>query len=91
MILLVTYDLKGPTGFYAKLFETLKAEAGWWHYLSSTWLIDTEENSAKDFFAKIRPHIRKGDRVFVVEIVEGYYGWLPEKAWAWLKNHGVKP
>jgi hypothetical protein len=91
VILLVTYDLKGPSGSYTDLFEALKAEDSWWHYIGSTWLIDTKEKSAEDFLDKIKAHFQKGDRVLITQVVNGYNGLLPQQAWNWLKNRGIHP
>jgi hypothetical protein len=89
MILLVSYDLKQPDGSYSELFEALKGEESWWHYISSTWLISTDK-SASQFSSELTNHIFKGDRLIVVEFPSGsaeYQGWLPRKAWNWIKSH----
>jgi hypothetical protein len=90
MILLVTYDLKGPAGSYSGMFDALKAQTSWWHYLHSTWLVDTKLNE-DELFLEIKPHLVTGDRVLIVRIVNGYTGWLPEKAWKWMANRGMNP
>lgn len=89
MIFLVTYELKGPAGSYRDLFEILKGYNSWWHYLRSTWLIDTDFESPQELFAEIKPYLQEKDHVLVVRIVDGYSGWLPSKAWKWLKNRGI--
>lgn len=86
MILIVTYDLKGPRGSYAELFEALKGQDSWWHYMAETWLIQTEL-SAEELVDLIRPHFREGDRLLVVPLKAGYQGLLPKRAWTWIKNH----
>jgi len=89
MILLVTYDLKQPEGSYPELFEVLKGETSWWHYLSSTWLIATDQ-SPKEFSSKLIGHVFQGDRLIVVQFPsdnDEYSGWLPRKAWDWIKRH----
>jgi len=85
MILLVSYDLKGPTKAYGDLFDVLKSQETWWHYLSSTWLVATEEESAHDLFRNLKPFLQAGDRLLVIEVTEEYSGWLPKKAWNWIK------
>ncbi len=87
MILLVTYDLKGSSALYADMFDVLKSQEGWWHYLSSTWIVSTDYESARELFQKLKPFIRVGDRLLVVEITPDYSGWLPKKAWTWIKRH----
>ncbi len=86
MILLVTYDLKQPVGSYSELFHILKGEYSWWHYMSSTWMIATDK-SAKDFSSELIAHVFTGDRLFVTELTGEYSGWLPRKAWDWIKRH----
>jgi hypothetical protein len=86
MILLVTYDLKQPTASYSELFDVLKGEQSWSHYISSTWLIATDK-SAKQFSSELAEHIFGGDRLLVTQLIGEYEGWLPRKAWDWIKHH----
>jgi len=86
MILLVAYDLKQPEGSYSELFDVLKGENSWWHYISSTWLVATDK-SAKQFSAELREHIYEGDRLLVTQLIGEYQGWLPRKGWEWIKRH----
>jgi hypothetical protein len=86
MILLVTYDLKGPAGSYSDLFELLKEQDSWWHYMSSTWLVQTDLD-ADQLVDQIRAYIKPGDRLLVLPMKPGYQGLLPRKAWTWIKNH----
>jgi hypothetical protein len=88
MILLVTYDLKQPEGSYSRLFDVLKSKDNWAHYISSTWLVATNNDTATDLSKQLLPHIFKGDRLLVVELIPGYAGWLPRKAWDWMKKYG---
>ncbi len=92
MILLVTYELKGQPGkSYDKLYSILKSSNEWWHYLDSTWIIDTND-TVKEFSDKILQAIDGGnDNFLVVEITgQSRQGWLPTKAWEWLKKHDPK-
>jgi hypothetical protein len=73
MILLVTYDLKGPTGSYTDLFDELKAQQSWCHYMASTWLVQTDLE-ADALVDKIRPYFKSGDRLLVVPLQPGYQG-----------------
>lgn len=86
MILVVTYDLKEPAVSYPALFEVLKGEDSWAHYLDSMWLIATDD-TPREFLKKLLPHLLKGDRIFISELVPGYAGWLPQKAWSWIRRH----
>lgn len=91
MILIVTYDLKQPTGSYKALFEVLKGQNSWWHYIPSTWLVDADASTPKEFFQLLKPNIFEGDRILVTKFESGYSGWLPGKAWKWMKNRGLNP
>jgi hypothetical protein len=86
MILVVTYELKQPPSEYAPLFEALKSKNSWAHYMDSTWLIDTDQ-SPREFGQELFAHIYDSDRLLVTRLVEGYHGWLPSKAWDWIKRH----
>jgi len=86
MILIVTYDLKGPAGTYEQFFETLKAQGRWWHYLRPTWLISTDK-APQAVFDALRPHIQPPDRFFVVQMGPRYQGWLPKEAWEWIHKY----
>lgn len=84
MILLITYDLKKPGQSYRDLHEAIKGSGtSWWHYLESTWLIDTGL-SAEQVFGRLKPHVDRNDHVFITRIVRPYQGWLPAKAWEWI-------
>lgn len=41
MVYLVTYDLKQPGQDYSGVHEAIKSCGAWWHFLESTWLVDT--------------------------------------------------
>lgn len=87
--LLVTYDLKAPGRDYSSLHEAIKTAPGWWHYLESTWIVATNE-TPKEFSAKLKIKIDQNDRLLVVDITgDTVSGWLPQKAWDWLKAQGV--
>ena len=87
MILLISYDLHKPKQEYAELYEKIKnIGSTWWHYLDSVWLVDTNL-SPQDVWESLTPAIDKDDYVFVTRVSAdpGYSGWLPQKAWDWLK------
>jgi hypothetical protein len=74
VILLVTYDLKQPAASYTDLFEILKSKDSWWHYLSSTWLVATDE-SPNELNQQLIPHIFNGDRLLVAPLEPDRAGW----------------
>lgn len=90
-VLIITYDLDGKNKDYAPLFEAIKETSDkWWHYITDAWLVHTQL-TAKEFFDALLPHIdEKKDFIFVAEITKNYSGWLPEKAWEWIRNRNIK-
>lgn len=84
MILLVSYDLRGPHD-YTAFYEILKLQGTWWHYLTSTWLVSTTKTPT-EVYNSIAPHMLKNDSVLVIEVGKAYNGWLPEKAWEWIQQ-----
>jgi len=83
VILLVSYDLKGPAGSYQELIEILKGEQSWWHYMRSPWLVATSD-SPQGLYEKLVPFLQGGDRLLIVKFQRPYQGWLPKKAWEWI-------
>ncbi|MDP3722942.1 MAG: hypothetical protein Q8R91_05530 [Candidatus Omnitrophota bacterium] len=86
MILLVTYDLKSPSTEYLPLYEYLKTQDNWMHYIASTWLIKTSK-TPNEIVDGIKPHLREGDHVMVVKFDRPYQGWMPKRAWEWIDAH----
>lgn len=86
MILIITYDLRGAAGSYEDFFETLKGQGPWAHYLRSTWLIATSK-SPSEMFDELRPYVRAGDHLLITPLGKQRQGWLPKKAWEWIKGH----
>jgi hypothetical protein len=81
----VNYDLRVyGTPNYADLEAELKRSPNWWHYLQSTWLIATDE-TATELWNRIAPHVRKIDSVLIIEVCQNVSGWLPQKAWEWIR------
>ena len=91
MIYLVTYDLKQPDKDYEPLYEAIKkCGSSWWHYLESTWIVSTDI-SVDECVKCIRQTMDENDYLLVVEITQQHrQGWLPSKAWDWIKQHDLK-
>jgi len=89
MILIVTYELKGPAGEYSEFYEILKKQGRWWHYMASTWLISTDKKP-NEVFQELKPHITQNDRVLIADMGNSYQGWLPESAWDWIHREESK-
>jgi hypothetical protein len=86
MILLVTYDLKGPAGSYNAFYEVLKSQGPWWHYLTNTWLVSTSK-TPQQLYESLAPYLNipAGDRILISPL-EKYWGLLPRKAWDWIQQ-----
>lgn len=85
-ILLITYDLNSPGKNYTGLYDTIKTATKWWHYLDSCWLIQTNLNPTQ-WINKLKNNLDDNDNLFVVELNNRYDGWLPKKAWEWIKTY----
>lgn len=90
MLVLISYDLKQPDRDYSVLYEAIKSTGkAWWHYLESVWIVDTAQDP-EACYNMIKPAMDDNDFLFIVEITEmKNQGWLPSKAWEWIKarNH----
>jgi hypothetical protein len=89
MIYAINYDLKRPGQNYEALYEAIKSCGAWWHYLGSTWLVDTSLN-AKGIWDRLAPQVDKNDFVLVIGVTRDYQGWLPQDAWEWLNSRSSK-
>lgn len=85
-VYMVGYDLNKSGQDYNGLYSELKKSASYWHYLDSTWLISTRE-TANQLYDRISHHIDANDYVLIMEVRADYQGWLPEKAWEWIREH----
>jgi hypothetical protein len=45
------------------------------------------EASAKELSDQLTDYLFDEDRLLVVELVSGYAGWLPRKAWNWIDQY----
>jgi hypothetical protein len=85
MIYAVNYDLKAPGRDYAGLYDAIKGCGEWWHYLGSTWLVDTRLN-ADAVWQRLAPHVDENDYMLVIGVTACWQGWLPEDAWKWIRG-----
>ncbi|MHB1100528.1 MAG: hypothetical protein ACYC1L_00715 [Alphaproteobacteria bacterium] len=83
MIYAINYDLKQPGRDYAGLYDAIKECGAWWHYLGSTWLVDSALN-AGDIWNHLAPHVDRNDRMLVIGVTKEYQGWLTNDAWEWI-------
>lgn len=83
---IITYDLRGETKDYTGLIAAIKEEHGWWHYLESFWLLNTEK-TVSELTDKLKPYLDENDRLFIYDTnTKEYNGWLPQRAYEWLKD-----
>jgi hypothetical protein len=85
MIYAVNYDLKQPGRDYSGLYEAIKGCGVWWHYLGSTWLVDTRLD-ADGIWKRLEPHFDRNDRALVIGVTRNFSGWLPKEAWEWINS-----
>ncbi|HLO83895.1 MAG TPA: hypothetical protein VK203_02615 [Nostocaceae cyanobacterium] len=83
-VIMITYDLKTPGQNYQGLDEAIKSLGNYWHYLGSTWLVDTT-HTTKQVRDYLKQFIDYNDRLLVTKVdPSDVSGWLPEKAWNWI-------
>lgn len=89
MIYAINYDLKRPGQNYDALYDAIKSCGDWWHFLGSTWLVDSALN-AQGIWKKLEPHVDKNDFFLVIGVTRDYQGWLPQEAWDWINSRNFK-
>jgi len=85
-VYIVTYAFKGPATKYQGLYDAIKSFGTWWHYIDNTWLVLTEGN-ASQIWESLKPHVDDDVNLLVVEMGKDSQGWLPKKAWEWIRKH----
>lgn len=86
----VSYDLKMPGRNYEPLFEALKKNQKWWHYLQSTWLVLTPE-TPQQLWNRVANTIDTNDYLLIIEVRDNCQGWLPKEAWDWIHTNVPSP
>ncbi len=81
----VNYDLKKPGRDYQSLYQAINSCGATWHYLGSTWLVDTTL-SAQSIWSRLSPHVDANDFVLVIGVTRDYEGQLPKTAWDWINQ-----
>lgn len=89
MIYSIQYDLNRPGQNYADLHTAIKCCGAWWHYLDSSWLVDTAL-MASGIWTRLSPHIDKNDNMLIIGVTRDFAGWLPEAAWTWINQRTGK-
>ncbi len=87
MILVVNLDLHGAATAYDPLYEALKKQGGWWHYMRWTWLLDTQ-HTPDEIVEALKPFlVMTDDRMLVLPLTRPYQGLLKEGEWKWIRDH----
>lgn len=89
MIYSIQYDLNRPGQNYADLHAAIKSCGAWWHYLDSSWLVDTTL-TASGIWTRLSPHIDKNDNMLIIGVTRDFAGWLPQDAWSWINQRTSK-
>ncbi len=82
-ILIVTLDITSPSLDRQKLFDVLKKQGRWWHYMKPTWLIYTDK-SPDEIADNLKPYIQGHGRLLIVPLTRPFQGFLPKAAWEWI-------
>lgn len=83
MIVIVSLDLLGPATSYDKLYEEIKKQGVWWHYMRWTWLVDTER-TPEQIVDALKPYVQNTDRMIVTRLTRPYQGLLVKEEWEWV-------
>ncbi|MER9592879.1 hypothetical protein NKI94_29580 [Mesorhizobium australicum] len=90
VIYAINYDLKRPGRNYEALHEAIKNCGDCWHFLGSTWLVDTALN-AQGVWSRLEPNMNESDFFLVIGVTRDYYqAWLPQEAWDWIDSRSAK-
>lgn len=85
MIYAINYDLKKPGQDYSNLYKAIESLGSSWHYLRSTWLVDTTL-TADAIRDRLAPHVDQNDRMLIIGVTHEYSGWLTKSAWEWINQ-----
>jgi hypothetical protein len=86
MVLIINYALKNRSKDYTPLFNAIKGCGEWWHFLDSTWIVNTA-HSAEIVGKFLNGFIdRDTDFLYVGQLKGTHQGWLPKDAWEWLNS-----
>lgn len=89
MLYLISYDLKSADKNYDSLHKAIKGLGSkWWHYLDSTWFVVTNISLAQSSEI-LRKEMDGNDLLLIIDVADykEVNGWLPSKAWEWLRNN----
>lgn len=84
-VLLFTYDLHKPKKDYEKLYELIKSN-GYAKLSESSYAIITED-SASEYYDKVKPLVDSDDRFYIIPLGKPYAGYGPKKINGWLEEN----
>lgn len=74
---------------YEAFFEQLQTFGPWCHYIEGTWLV-ASVLSADEINHKLSDFLDNNIYLLIMEVGQDFSGWLPEKAWDWIKSQQVE-
>ncbi len=83
---MISYDLNSPGQNYEKLHAEIKNQGAWWHYLDSTWIVNSKK-SAAEIRDSLVQHLDSNDNILVVKLQGTWASKFNQKANKWLKNN----
>jgi len=83
MIYAVNYDLRAPGRDYSGLWTAIQGCGEWWHFLGSTWLVNSSL-TAEEIWQRLSPYVDRNDLLLVIGVTKDCQGWLPQEAWQWI-------
>lgn len=87
MIYSISYDLQNATSEYQDLYDGIKDFGTWWHQTESVWMIKTEK-SAKEVRDYLIQFLKRGDKLFVIEVRKHWAGvGFGEEEYDWLNKN----
>ena len=54
--------------------------------MNAVWLLSTDE-TANEIYARLEPYLDDEINLFITQIGNDRQGWLPRKAWKWIRKH----
>ena len=84
---IISYEIKETAkDDFQPLFKEIKKAKKWWHYLSNTWIILSDE-SASEINSRLKPYLNNNINLIIFELGSDRQGWLSAKAWTWIKTN----
>lgn len=83
--LCICYDLNSPGQDYKDLIDKIKSLGMWWHYLDSTWMVNTSRTPV-EVRNLLMPFLDSNDELLVFKVGSLWTGYgFDQKAYEWLQ------